>query len=112
MSESTPGVGHPLTAGRVVLVQRNSRLPVFPLGMSLGLFFILTYVICITFDLLFPSLAMYPVWAPLLPGFTWLSWQSFLLGLVEAFGYGWYIALVFGPIYNLLSGGFRQAGPR
>jgi hypothetical protein len=51
---------------------------------------------------------MNPVWAPLLPGFTWISWASFLLGLIEAFAYGWYIALVFGPLYNLFVRTFSQ----
>lgn len=75
-------------------------IPVMRLGISLSVFFIVTYVLCILFDLWFPDLAMYPVWSPLLPGFTWLSWSSFFLGLAETAGYAWYIALVFGPIYN------------
>jgi len=47
---------------------------------------------------------MNPVWAPLLPGFTWINWGGFFLGLVEAFAYGWYVALVFGPLYNFFAG--------
>ena len=70
------------------------------LGMSLGLFLAVTFILCVGFDLLFPDQAMYKSWLRLLPGFTWLSWSSFFLGLVESFGYGWYIALVFGPLYN------------
>jgi hypothetical protein len=35
-----------------------------------------------------------------LPWFELLNWPSFFLGLIESFGYGWYIALVFAPIYN------------
>ena len=76
------------------------RIPVFALGWSLSLFFALTFVLCVGFDLLFPGQAMYEIWLRLLPGFTWLSWPSFFLGLVEAFAYGWYIALIFGPLYN------------
>ena len=38
--------------------------------------------------------------AKLLPGFTWLTWPSFLLGLIEAFLYGIYFGLVFVPLYN------------
>ena len=79
------------------------HIPVVALGMSLGSFFALTFVLCVLFDLWFPALAMSPVWAPLLPGFTWITWTSFLLGLTEAFGYGWYIALVFGPLYNFFA---------
>jgi hypothetical protein len=79
------------------------RLPIIPLGLSLGLFLAITYVLCVLFDLWFPALAMNPVWAPLLPGFTWISWANFLLGLIEVFAYGWYIALVFGPLYNFFA---------
>lgn len=93
-SEST---GHPHPARTVW------RIPVFALGLSLGTFLALTYVLCVLFDLWFPSLAMNPVWSPLLPGFSWISWPSFLLGLIESFAYGWYVALVFGPIYNFLT---------
>jgi hypothetical protein len=39
-------------------------------------------------------------WLKLLPGFTWLTWPSFLLGLVETFLYGIYVGLVFAPLYN------------
>ena len=35
-----------------------------------------------------------------LPGFELLSWRSFFLGLAESFAWGWYVALVFGPLYN------------
>jgi hypothetical protein len=34
-------------------------------------------------------MAMYRNWQALLPGFTGISWSSFLLGLVESYGYGW-----------------------
>lgn len=82
------------------------RIPVLALGMSLGLFLALTYVLCVLFDLWFPDLAMYQTWLKLLPGFTWLTWPSFFLGLVESFAYGWYVALVFGPLYNLFAARF------
>jgi hypothetical protein len=71
--------------------------------MSLGTFFALTFVLCVLFDLWFPDMAMNPVWGPLLPGFTWINWTSFFLGLIEAFAYGWYIALVFGPLHNFFA---------
>jgi uncharacterized protein DUF5676 len=78
-------------------------VPVVSLGMSLGSFIALTFVLCVLFDLWFPDLAMNPVWAKLLPGFTWISWPSFFLGLIESFGYGWYIALIFGPLFNFFA---------
>ncbi|MCB1519126.1 MAG: hypothetical protein KDJ37_00965 [Hyphomicrobiaceae bacterium] len=88
------------------------RIPVFAFGMSLGLFLALTYVLCVGFDLLFPGMAMYESWLRFLPGVTWLTWPSFLLGLVESFAYGWYVALVFGPLYNFFAArSTREGGP-
>ena len=91
-------------SGTPLPVHRGPLVLVYALGMSLGSFFAGTFALCVLFDLLFPTLAMNPVWAPLLPGFAWLSWPSFFLGLVETFAYGWYVALVFGPLYNLFAG--------
>ena len=101
MSEAS----NPLSrSGTSLSVKTNSaRLSVFALGMSLGLFLGITFILCVGFDLLFPDHAMYRVWQPLLPGFTWLTWPSFFLGLVESVAYGWYVALVFGPLYNFFA---------
>lgn len=90
-------IGIPIAAGHI------PRIPVFALGMSLGLFLAITFVLCVGFDLLFPGLAMYQTWLKLLPGFTWLSLPSFLLGLVESFAYGWYVALIFAPLFNFFA---------
>ncbi len=79
------------------------RIPLLATGLALGSFLAVTFVLCVAFDLLFPELAMYPSWARLLPGFVWLSWPSFLLGLVESFAYGFYVALVFGPLFNFFA---------
>lgn len=80
-----------------------ARIPVTALGMSLGSLFAVTFVLCVLFDLWFPAQAMNEIWAPLLPGFTWISWGSVGLGLIETFAYGWYIALVFAPLYNFFA---------
>ena len=71
--------------------------------MALGLSFSITFVLCVLFDLWFPEQAMYQTWQQLLPGFTWLTWPSFFLGLAETFAYGWYVALVFVPLYNFFA---------
>lgn len=47
--------------------------------------------------------ALYETWRKLLPSFEWPSWQSFFLGLIESYGYGWYFALVWVPIYNVFA---------
>ncbi len=80
-----------------------ARIPIMALGMSLGGFLSLTFVLCVLFDLWFPTFAMNPAWALLLPGFTWISWTSFFVGLVETFAYGWYVALIFAPLYNFFA---------
>jgi len=76
-------------------------------GHASSLFLAITFALCVAFDLLFPAHAMYQSWRALLPGFEWISWRSFLIGLAESYGYGWYFALIWVPIYNfaLLRGG-------
>lgn len=83
--------------------QVKPRIPIVVFGLSLGIFFSITFVLCVSFDLLFPDQAMYKTWLKLLPGFTWLSWPSFFLGLGESFAYGWYVALVFCPLFNFFA---------
>ncbi len=78
-------------------------ISIVALGMSLGGLLSVTFVLCVLFDLWFPAFAMNPSWAPLLPGFVWISWSSFLLGLAETFAYGWYVALIFAPLYNFFA---------
>jgi hypothetical protein len=83
------------------------RIPLVVFGLSFSLFLLITYVLCVGFDLLFPGQAMYQSWLQLLPGFTWLNWSSFLLGLIESFVYGWYVALIFCPLFNFFASRFR-----
>ncbi len=79
-------------------------IPVFALGMGLSVSVSITYVLCVLGYLFFPSLPIqHSALAIFLPGFTLLSWPGFFLGLVESFGWGWYVALVFGPIYNFFA---------
>jgi 2TM family of unknown function (DUF5676) len=72
-------------------------------ALAMGSFLALTYVFCVAYDLAFNQ-HMYEVWLKLLPGFTWISWPSFLLGLGESFLYGIYFGLVFVPLYNFFHG--------
>lgn len=82
----------------------SARLPVLPLGWALSLFLALTYVVCVAFDLIFPGYAMYQTWSGLLPGFVWLTPTGFIIGLVDSFFYGWYVALIFGGLFNAIAG--------
>jgi len=103
MSDKTISPSNRPRAGSPLPIADVPRIPVVALGMSLGLFLAFTFAVCVGFDLLFPQMAMYRAWIRFLPGFTWLTWPSFLLGLVETFAYGWYVALVFGPLYNFFA---------
>jgi len=72
-------------------------------GLAMGSFLAVTYTFCVAYDLAFGG-HMYEAWLKLLPGFTWLTWPSFLLGLLESFLYGIYFGLVFVPLYNFFHG--------
>jgi hypothetical protein len=69
------------------------------LGAEMGGFLAIIYVLCVSYDLLFGA-QMYRAWVDLLPGFHWLSWASFALGLMETISYGIFFGLVFAPLYN------------
>lgn len=75
---------------------------------ALGLFGAVSFVLCVAYGLVVPR-----AWHPTqllelaLPGFTWLTPTSFVLGLVESVIYGAYVGLVFTPIYNFVA---RRAG--
>jgi len=78
-----------------------SSLSIKKLGLSLSTFFAISYVICIMGYLLMPDFPVrHEALAIFLPGFQLLSWQSYFLGLIESFVWGWYIAAVFAPLYN------------
>jgi len=81
-------------------------------GHATSLTLAISFALCVAFDLLLPEHAMYETWQKLLPGFEWISWKSFFLGLIEAYGYGWYFALIWVPIYNfvVLRGGQGKRG--
>ena len=71
------------------------------LTWSLATFTTFSFVACVAYGLIVPeSLHMVQFLEIALPGFKWLSWGSFLIGLVESFLYGAYAGLVFTPIYN------------
>ncbi len=76
---------------------------IYPVAMALGILLALSFALCVVFGLLFSGATMYQAWLPLLPGVTWISWTSAILGLAESFAYGWYIAVIFVPTFNFFS---------
>lgn len=81
----------------------KSSLRIGTVGHATSLFLVITYTFCVIFDLLFPQHAMYTAWEKFLPGFQWISWRSFFFGLIETYLYGWYVAVVWVPLYNFFS---------
>ena len=69
------------------------------IGLATACSLAIGYVTCVAYDLLFGQ-TMYRAWMALLPGFHWISWGSFFLGLIEVVVYGVFFGLVFAPLYN------------
>lgn len=89
-------------------VQHERSMPltiqVVPFGISLSLFCAITFALCVLFYILFPDsaekhalLSLYAPWLKV------MTWSGFLLGLVGSIVCGWYVALVFGPLYNFFA---------
>ena len=74
-----------------------------PLGLSFSAFGVITYVLCILFGIFVSDQGMHRLLSELLPRFTWITWPSFFIGLVWSFVYGWYVAIVFVPLFNFFS---------
>lgn len=72
-------------------------------SVALGLWTAFTFVLCVAYGLAVPeTLHMHAFLEQMLPGFKWLSWTSFLLGLGESFLYGLYAGAAYVPIHNFL----------
>lgn len=82
----------------------SSRIPIVALGIALSAFFAVSFSICILGYLFSPvTQVQHEALSIFLPGFKLLTWGSFFLGLVESIVWGWYIAVVFGTIYNFVA---------
>lgn len=68
-------------------------------GWTFSSFLLITYLLCVAFGLLAPRrFHMVEAWAPLLPGFEWLTIRGFLAGALGSFLYGWYAAVLLVPL--------------
>jgi hypothetical protein len=79
-------------------------LRVKTVSIALGLTFAISFVVCVLWGLLLPEpLHMHQFLQFVLPGFTWISWGSAILGLIESFLFGVYFGLIYAPIHNALT---------
>ena len=81
----------------------TARLPIVPLAMSLASFLAITYALCVLFGVFVSERGIHLLFAQLLPGFTWITWPSFFLGLIWSVVLGWYVAVVFAPLFNFFA---------
>ena len=81
----------------------TSRITIVPLGLTLGCFLVITYVGCVLYGLLGFQQGMHQLLFQIIPGFTWITWPSFFIGLFWNFVWGWYIALVFALLFNFFA---------
>jgi hypothetical protein len=96
----------------IAMRSKSTGTAIIRWGWTLSLFLLLSYLICIAFGLAMPQrFHMHEAWAPLLPGFTWLTWTGFFAGAVGSFFYGWYIALLIVPLYRLFGSAAAQPDP-
>lgn len=73
-------------------------------SLALGLTFAVSFVVCVLWGLLLPEpVHMHQFLQFVLPGFTWISWGSAILGVIESFLFGVYFGVVYVLIHNRLS---------
>lgn len=79
-------------------------IPVAALGMSLSLFLLIAYLISLLFLWIAPRIvANDPIVAHFVLGQDPLAWRGMALGVVRSFACGWFIALIFAPLYNVFA---------
>ena len=79
-------------------------LPFLTLAWTLAVFSAVVFTLDMLLGLLFPNWwVMQKAWELILPGFTFISWGAFFLGLVESFVGGWLTAAGFVLIYNYVA---------
>ncbi|MDI1238125.1 MAG: DUF5676 family membrane protein [Polaromonas sp.] len=68
---------------------------------ALGVTSMISFLVCVSYGLATPtSLHMSGFLEQVLPGFKWLTWPGFFIGLIESFLYGAYAGMVYVPVFN------------
>jgi 2TM family of unknown function (DUF5676) len=81
----------------------QSQLSIVAIGWTVSIFFVISYVLCVASGAIVPDWEMHRPWLQFFPGFEWLTLKGFVIGLVESFLYGWYVAVIFVPLYNVFT---------
>ena len=108
MEHAVRGIELPVGTAEKRVSRASGSIPVVALGLALSLFFALSFALCVLSYLVAPTWPIsHAMLATMLPGFVLLSLPSFILGLLESLAWGWYIALIFGPLYNFFAARYR-----
>lgn len=76
----------------------------WPMAWTLAVFAAAVFTLDMLLGVVFPGWwVMQKAWEFILPGFTFISWGAFFLGLVESFAGGFLTAVLFVPIYNFFA---------
>ena len=81
---------------------------------SLSSFLAITFVLCVAYGLVAPP-RFHPAWLleAVLPGFTWLTPVSVVIGIVETAVYGAWTGVLYSVLYNYFARrADRGAAPR
>ncbi len=81
---------------------RHGAISPTALSISLSLFGVLTYALCIGIALVVPAMAasMKVLYPAIFPGFVWLTAESIVLGIAWILAASAYVGCVFALIYN------------
>ncbi len=76
----------------------------WPVAWTLAVFSAVVFTLDVLAGVLFPNWwVMQNLYELLLPGYTFISWGTYFLGLVEIFTAGWLTAVLFVPIWNFFA---------
>lgn len=76
----------------------------WPVAWTLAVFAAVVFTLDVLAGVLFPNWwVMQNLYESLLPGYTFISWGAFFLGLVEIFVGGFLTAVLFVPIWNFFA---------
>jgi len=79
-------------------------LPLWPVAWTLAVFSAVVFTLDVLVGLLLPNWwVMQNLYTLVLPGYTFISWGSYFLGLVEIFIGGLLTAVLFVPIWNFFA---------
>ena len=77
----------------------TSNLRPLQLGFSLGTFLVIGYLACLALSIIVPDRGLHQAWLQFFAGFAWTP-LGMLIGVVEAFVYGFVAGFVFAPAAN------------